>query len=241
MGQSRHNVYDFFFTSGFATSRACSTKSRATETAFIGGAPFGSLIGRRFAPKLCVVIRIPGLARPASRHAGVSKRCSSIWCRRSLVMEDAVLPSPQTADAACSTSSTTASACEIMTACEAPSIVTVFFDPARSAKMPAGNGNAVVARSEDEPRRDGFPGGNIGRLRHGAFRKRALCQGQQLRFCFREVSRILEPELLRLKVQVPAAVREQNGGRCVRLDGVPGKRRNSVATLSPVSGAKAAT
>ena len=31
-------VYDFFFTSGFATSRACLTKSRAMETTFIGGA-----------------------------------------------------------------------------------------------------------------------------------------------------------------------------------------------------------
>jgi hypothetical protein len=40
---------------------------------------------------------------------------------------------PLTAAAACSTSSTTASACDIMTACEAPSIVTVFFDLARSA------------------------------------------------------------------------------------------------------------
>ena len=43
------------------------------------------------------------------------------------------MTSSPTAAAACSTSSTTASACDIMTACEAPSIVTVFFDPARSA------------------------------------------------------------------------------------------------------------
>src|ERR1700687_2545239 len=137
---------------------------------------------------------------------------------------EAVLLSPRTADAACSTSSTTASACDIMTACEAPSIVTVFFDPVRSAINASKLAGMLLSRvpkmNQDG---NGFPGGNIGHLRHGAFRHRALCQGQQLRFGFREVSRILCPALVRLKVQVPATVREQNGGRRVRLDGAAGK------------------
>src|SRR5437773_2358832 len=60
-----------------------------------------------------------------------------------------VIVFPRTADAACSTSSTTASACDVMTACEAPSIVTVFFDPARSAMKAAqqrGHGHPCIRR-----------------------------------------------------------------------------------------------
>ena len=65
-------------------------------------------------------------------------------------------PSPPTAAAACSTSSTTASACEIMTASEAPSIVTVFFDPARSATNASRPAEMLLSRVP-KMNQDGIP------------------------------------------------------------------------------------
>jgi hypothetical protein len=120
-----------------------------------------------------------------------------------------------------------------MTAGEAPSIVTAFFDPARSAMN--ASGNAVVARSEDVPRRDRFAGRSIERLRQAAFRPRALCRSQQLRFVFWDVNRVLDCWILklpRLNVQVPAAVRERNGGRRVRFDCDAGKSADRSAMLA---------